>query len=68
MNTNECPNCGNSKQPWFKLCYDCSLKENILELNSIYLSNLANFDLNKIKIPEEVREIREIMSDWTGED
>lgn len=27
MKMNNCPNCGNLKKPWFKLCYDCSIKE-----------------------------------------
>lgn len=45
-----------------------ALKENILELNSIYLNNLANFDQNKVKLSDEVKEIRKIMADWTGEE
>jgi len=27
MSKIECPNCGLSKKPWFKLCWDCSEKE-----------------------------------------
>lgn len=45
-----------------------ALKEAILELNSVYLNNLSNFDSNKVKLPDEVKEIRKIMKDWTGED
>lgn len=43
-----------------------TLKENIMELNAIYLSKLSKFDANKIKLPDEVREIRNIMEDWAG--
>lgn len=45
-----------------------TLKENFLELNSIYLNNLAKFDSNNKKLPEEIKEIRNILEDWTGED
>jgi hypothetical protein len=44
------------------------LKENILELNSIYSNNLEKFDINKIKLPDELHEINKIMEDWTGGD
>jgi hypothetical protein len=27
MDKNICPNCGNSKKPWFALCWECSEKE-----------------------------------------
>jgi hypothetical protein len=26
-NPTKCPNCGKTKKPWFKLCYECSQKE-----------------------------------------
>jgi len=45
-----------------------TLKENISELNSVYLAHLADFDLNEVKLPQEVKEIRKIMEGWTGED
>jgi len=45
-----------------------NLQETILELNSTYLNNLANFDISKIKLSKEVQEVRKIMEDWTGED
>ena len=45
-----------------------TLKETILELNSVYFNNLANFDQNQIKLSKDVQEIRKIMEDWTGED
>jgi len=44
------------------------LNESLSELNSIYLNKLAKFNVDKIEIPEEVKEIRRIMEDWTGED
>lgn len=27
MSKTECPNCGNLKKPWFKLCFECNEKE-----------------------------------------
>jgi len=44
-----------------------TLKENIAELNTTYLNNLSKFDANKIKLPDEVKEIRKIMEDWSGD-
>ena len=44
------------------------LEESLSELNSIYLNKLTKFYVEKIEIPEEVKEIRRIMEDWTGED
>jgi len=45
-----------------------ALKENIAELNSVYLSHLASFDMSKLKIPDKIKEIRKIMEGWTGAD
>ena len=44
------------------------LHESILELNSLYLQHLSNFDSSKIELPKEALEIRKIMAGWTGED
>ena len=43
-------------------------KEAILNLESIYLSNLDDFDVDSLKLSKEAQEIRSIMEDWTGED
>jgi len=45
-----------------------TLQESLLELNSVYMSKLAEFDISKIKLSEEIKEIKSIMEDWTGED
>lgn len=45
-----------------------SLQESFLEINSIYLNELANFDPESIKLSDEAKEIARIMEDWTGED
>jgi len=44
------------------------LKESFSDLNSIYITKLVDFDLEKIQLSDEVKEIRKIMQDWTGED
>ncbi len=43
-------------------------KEGILNLESIYFSNLDDFDIDTLKLSKEAQEIRDIMEDWTGED
>jgi len=45
-----------------------TLYESLSELNSVYLNKLMKFDIDKIEISEEVKGIRRIMEDWTGED
>ena len=45
-----------------------SLQESLSELNSIYLNKLSEFDVEKIELSEEVKEVSKIMEDWTGED
>lgn len=45
-----------------------TLEENILELNSLYLNKLTEFDFDKLKLSEDARNVREIMQDYTGED
>lgn len=45
-----------------------SLQESLSELNSVYLNKLSEFDVEKIKLSEEAKEVRKIMEDWTGED
>ncbi|MBU2576335.1 MAG: hypothetical protein KKF50_01300 [Nanoarchaeota archaeon] len=42
--------------------------ESLSELNSIYFNKLADFDVDKIELSEDVKEIRKIMENWTGED
>ena len=44
------------------------VNESLSEINSFYLTNLIKFDINKIKLSDEVKEIRKITEDWTGED
>ncbi|MDP2628561.1 MAG: hypothetical protein Q8P15_01540, partial [Nanoarchaeota archaeon] len=44
------------------------LQESFSELNSEYLSKISEIDVDNLEIPEEVKEIRKIMEDWTGED
>jgi len=44
------------------------LQESLSELNSEYLTKLMEFDVNKIELPDEVKDIKKIMEDWTGED
>ncbi len=44
------------------------LQEFLSDLNSIYLNKLPEFDVDKIKLPDEVKEIRKIMEDWIGEE
>lgn len=45
-----------------------TLQESLSELNSEYLSKLSETDTDKIKLSEEVKEVKKIMEDWTGED
>ncbi len=45
-----------------------SLYESISNLNSIYLNELYQFDVEKIKLSGEVKQLRKIMENWTGED
>ncbi|GBE20317.1 hypothetical protein BMS3Abin17_01055 [archaeon BMS3Abin17] len=45
-----------------------TLKEALSDLNSIYITNLANFDVDSLEVSKEVQEIRKIMENWTGED
>ena len=45
-NPNVCPQCGNEKKPWFKLCFDCNAKEKqayIFMANTIDFVQLNNF-------------------------
>ena len=44
------------------------VNESLSEINSFYLTNLIKFDISKIKLSDEVKEIRKITEDWTGED
>lgn len=44
------------------------LNESFSDLNSTYLANLAEFDVSKLKLSEEAKEINKIMGTWTGED
>jgi len=43
-------------------------EEAISNLESIYLSNLDDFDINTLELSKEAQKIRDIMEDWTGED
>jgi len=43
-------------------------KEAILNLESVYFSNLDDFDIDTLKLSKGAQEIRKIMEDWTGED
>jgi len=45
-----------------------TLKESLSDLNSIYIVNLIDFDIDTLKLSKEAQEIRKIMEDWTGED
>ncbi len=45
-----------------------TLQETILELNSIYINKLSEFDIDKIKLSEDAKKVREIMQDYTGDD
>ena len=49
-------------------CKTTVSEEAILNLESIYLSNLSNFDVDTLELSEEAQEVRNIMEDWTGED
>ena len=41
------------------------LQEAILELSSVYMNKLIEFDSSKVKLSDDARKIREIMQDWT---